>query len=154
MPDFDGLPRAVLTAISKLSGPYGSEISGKQLVEELREQGQDFDVYKGRDLMAVLKRDGYIDYYAGNGTVEDLMSMRLDTRGRQEVERWPSDASMSAADFQALLAAIADRAEDESLPEEERSKLRAALGTLGDLSGNVGASVLTAWIERQTGLSP
>jgi hypothetical protein len=78
--------------------------------------------------------------------------VRLTTAGRQEVERWPK-AGASAADYEALLDAFMVRAEDASLPDEERGKLKAAGTALKSLGTGVGVAVLSEWAKRSTGLS-
>jgi hypothetical protein len=153
MPSFDDL-RPYLAAISDLSGPSYVVISGPELLAALRESGEVPEAeFMGR--LRVLKQGGMIDYNKRPplGNAASYYRVQLTTQGRQQVERWPTSASMSAADFQALLAAFAERAEDETLPDDERGKIRAAMETLRALGTGVGVSVLSAWATQQTGLS-
>ena len=120
-------------------------LNSADLTTELSERGYDL---KGRTLVNVmhqLKRAGYLDCTATGG---DIALVRLEQRGRQEVEGWPTSPG-SAADVQALLEILVERGQDLALPEPERSKARAAAGAFRELGVSVAAEVIGAWLKRQ-----
>jgi hypothetical protein len=87
---FQGLPRAVLVAISHVSGDTYREIEGSELVAELARMGHEPDGPALVNLMFQLKDAGYMDFAAVGGMdPANLDLIRLGERGRQEVEGWP-----------------------------------------------------------------
>jgi hypothetical protein len=97
----------------------------------------------------VLRESGYIQgYFGANGLPQQIQPTE---KGLQYCMGWPAPGDQSA--FVAKLTdAIEARADDESLPESERSKLR----NLGRAVANVGKDVLTdivaKVVERQAGV--
>ena len=90
---FQDLPRAVLVAISNLSGDRYRDVEGDELVAELRRQGHQPDPIAVRNLMERLRDDGYVTFSAAFGIGPKALSLiRLADRGRHEVEGWPSPA--------------------------------------------------------------
>lgn len=155
VPQWTGLPLAVLTAISNASGESYALIEGAEFLAELRRLGHDPDPVHLLNLMDEMRGSRYIDFSAspGNEIEEAVSGLRLQERGRQQVEGWPRSSEATEADFQALLAVLEDRAEDTEQPEAERDNYRAALGGLSRLTNAVGVSVVTAWVNRRIGLS-
>ena len=86
------LARAVLVAISNLSGDRYRDVEGDELVAELRRQGHQPDLIAVRNLMERLRDDGYVTFSAAFGIGPKPSLIRLADRGRQEVEGWPSPA--------------------------------------------------------------
>lgn len=155
MPTFSGLPRAVLQAISNLSGEEYRDVNGSELIVELRRMGHDPSPPAFRNVMFALRDNGgYVDWYRSGGGdgYSEFDLIRLAEAGRQEVESWPRPGTVSAADVEALLALLEARADDPDVPEVERSKARGALTALRDLGTATAATVLGAWLERQAGL--
>ncbi len=103
-------------------------------------------------IMRSLEAAGYLSgsYLGGMSGVELI---RLEHRGRQEVEGWPTvPGELSEPDITALIAALESRAEDPQLPDAEKGKARAAATAVKDLGVNVGAQVLSAWLRHLAGL--
>ncbi len=146
MPVFSELARPILLAISNASGESYSFIEGDQLIAELKSLGHEPDDNTLRNLMRELKLAGYLDFYAGPTY---LAHIRLEDRGRQEVQGWPTTAGVSSGDVEALLAVIQARSEDPALPEPERSKAGAVLAALRDLGTQVTSEVVAAWLRSQ-----
>jgi hypothetical protein len=154
VPSFHELPRAVLVAISKLSGEGYRDVEGTELREELARLGHKPEAVALDNLMFRLRDDGFLTWYRRGGAfgAEAFTHIRLADRGRQEVESWPTPGGLSAADFEALIAIFSERAEDLGVPEAERSKIRAAGVALRDLGTNTGGAILGAWLQQQTGI--
>jgi hypothetical protein len=154
VPSFDDL-RPYLVAISALSGPEYQPVHGTDLFAAVNEHEENISAAMFSNKLAVLRRGSLISLHVRGGGREPWSFVRigLTTAGRQEVERWPSGAGLSATDFDALLTVFAACAEDESLPEEERGKVNAAVSALKSLGTGVGVAVLSEWAKRSTGLS-
>ncbi len=149
MPSDFSRPRAVLRTIADLSGDSYRDVDGKQLIAALADQGTEVAGIGLYNLMHRLRDDGYLTFAGGAGmSVERMQLIRLDARGRQEVEGWPTiPGTLPAADVEALIATLDARADDESTDEDERSKLRALASTLRDLGVSVSGPLLVAWFK-------
>jgi DNA-binding PadR family transcriptional regulator len=90
-PQFQGLPRAVLVAISRATGESYEDINGRELIDELARMGHHPESTHLYNLMFRLRDDGgYVSFRAAMGqTAESLHFIRLAEAGRQEVEGWP-----------------------------------------------------------------
>lgn len=155
VPSFDDL-RPYLVAISELSGPEYLPVNGTDLlaaVNKLDDANISPAMFSNK--LAVLRQGDMVDFRVRGAGREPwaFARIRLTTAGRQEVERWPRTTGMSVADYEALLAVFGARAEDESLPDEDRSKAKAAVSALKSLGTGVGVAVLSEWAKRSTGLS-
>ena len=151
MPTFQGLPRAVLQAISNVSGESYSDIDGSQLIDELGRLGFAPDDVALYNLMFRLRDDGgYLEFSAhGYGEPASMGLIRLAEPGRQEVEGWPvTPGAVSEADIATLLQVLQDRSEDSGVPEPERRKAMVALAALRDLGVQVTGEVVTAWLRH------
>ena len=144
---FEGLPKAILLAISKLSGDDYRDVDGDELLAELREVGQEpaSDV-AFLNVMRQLKNSAYIECSLTMGGV-DLI--RLDERGLQLVEGWPTPGAL---DIEPLLRMLDARSEDETLPEPERHKARAAVRALRDLGTPVLGEVIASFVKSLSGM--
>jgi hypothetical protein len=149
MPQFQGLPRAVLVAISTLSGDQYREVDGKELRAELARNGYDPDSVGLYNLMFRLRDDGgYVEFHgAGFGDIEACDLIRLGEAGRQEVEGWPRSGEMAGADVEALLQAFEERANDQDSPEAERDKASRAATALRDVGVEVTGNVIASWLR-------
>jgi hypothetical protein len=149
MPEFQGLPRAVLVAISRASGESYKDIDGRELMAELASMGHEPEPTALRDLMFRLRDDGFVEMRAsGFGAGPEGMALiRLGLRGRQEVEGWPTGVGPSPADIQALIAVLLEQADDPDVPEPQRGKLRAAGEALRDVGVEVTGNVVTTWLR-------
>lgn len=148
MPEFSGLPRAIVLSISRLSGDEYRDVEGEELKAELSRRGFEPKRSTLVNVMHQLRNAGYLDctFVGGNPGV-DLI--RLEHRGRQEVEGWPILAGQPTAnDVEALLENLLARSEDPALPEPERGKARAAASALKDLGINVTGQIIGAWLKH------
>jgi hypothetical protein len=151
MPSFQGLPRAILVAISNVSGESMGDIEGDELIAELAQMGYEPDPVALYNTLRALRDDGgFVSYHvAGGGPNSTYGLMRLELPGRQEVEGWPaSPGAPSSADIEELLRVLEARADDPSLPEPDRARSRAALVALRDLGVQVTAEVVAAWFKH------
>lgn len=148
---FDGLPRAVLVAVSNLTRDnYGYVQDERALTAELERMGWDVPEQEAMwNLLRRLQADGFVNCVLAGAYNYGLIE--LDSCGRQEVEGWPRPGEPSTAAVATLVAVLNERAEDEALPVEERSKLRAAAETVGSFAVTVSAEVAGAWAARMTG---
>jgi DNA-binding PadR family transcriptional regulator len=147
MPGFE-FPRAVLMAISNLSGDTYRDVDGTELMPELERIGHERSPDAVRNLLDRLKEDHYVDFYAAMGGSPDALSfIRLAEKGRQEVQGWPKASGISAADVEALLRAFETYANDPSTPEPERRKAGVIASTGRDLGVEVAGSVITSWLR-------
>jgi DNA-binding PadR family transcriptional regulator len=147
VPDFSGLPRAILLSISALSGEaYRDDVEEEELRAELSKRG--FEPKKSTldNVMHQLQDAGYLSCtFTGGG----IVLIQLEQRGRQEVEGWPVlPGQPTTGDVQALLDTFLARSEDPEVPEQERGKARAAAGALKDLGVNVTGQVVVAWLRQ------
>jgi hypothetical protein len=79
--------------------------------------------------------------------------IKLEYRGRQEVEGWPATPGHPTdTDVEALIEVLARRSEDPAVSEPERSKAGEAAAALRDLGLNVGGQVLGAWLRHVAGV--
>jgi hypothetical protein len=68
MPTFQGLPRAVLHAISKASGESYRDVTGEELIAELKQLGYEPDDVTLYNLMFRLRDDGdYVSFSPSGG---------------------------------------------------------------------------------------
>lgn len=151
MPTFQGLPRAVLQAISNVSGESYRDVDGTELVAELASLGFEPDHITLYNLMFRLRDNGgYLEFYAGGGMeLTNMGLIRLCEPGRQEIEGWPvTPGAVSGADIETLLSVLEARSEDADVPEPERRKATAALGALRELGVQVTGEIVTAWLRR------
>jgi hypothetical protein len=151
MPAFQGLPRAVLQAISNASGESYGDIDGPQLIAELARLGFEPDHIALYNLMFRLRDNGgYLEFYAGGGMeLTNMGLIRLGEPGRQEVEGWPVvPGAVSEADVAALLEVLQERSEDSDVPEPERRKATVALAALRDLGVQVTGEIVTVWLRH------
>ena len=147
MPQFEDA-RAVLVAISNLSGDQYRAVAGHELVPELRRQGHQPDPIAVRNLMGLLSDDGYVTFRAALGSGPEALSfIRLADRGRQEVEGWPKPGAISAADIEALIRAFEEHSKDPDVPEAERRNAGAIASAGSDLSVDVVGSVIASWLR-------
>ncbi|MFN8204502.1 MAG: hypothetical protein U0S48_18250 [Solirubrobacteraceae bacterium] len=125
---FDGLPRAVTVAVSNLTRDnYGYVQDERALTAELERMGWDVPEQEAMwNLLRRLQADEVRQCVLAGAYNYGLIE--LDSCGRQEVEGWPRPDRPSTAAVMTLVAVLNERAEDEALPVEERSKLRAAAG--------------------------
>jgi hypothetical protein len=138
----------VLVAISHVSGDTYREIEGSELVAELARMGYEPDGPALVNLMFQLKDAGYMDFAAVGGMdPANLDLIRLGERGRQEVEGWPRESGVSAADVEALIRAFEAHARDPDVPEPERDKARAVASAGRDLGIDVAGSVIASWLR-------
>jgi hypothetical protein len=145
---FQDLPRAVLLAISNLSGDQYRDVEGDELVAELRRQGHEPDPIAVRNLMDRLSDDGYVTFSAAFGIGPKALSLiRLADRGRQEVEGWPKPGAISAADVKALIRAFEEHSKDPDVPETERRKTDAIASAGRDLGVDVVGNVIASWLR-------
>jgi len=148
MPDFSGLPRATLLSISTLSGDTYQDVGGEDLTAELSRRGFQATMLELIGLMHRLHDAGYLSctFLGGLSGVELI---RLEHRGRQEVEGWPiSPGQPTASEVEALLDELLARSEDLSVPEPERGKARAAAGALRDLGVSVTGEIIAGWLRH------
>jgi len=73
--------------------------------------------------------------------------VRLGVPGRQEVEGWPRESGVSAADVEALIRAFEAQVGNPSVPEPERDKARAVANAGRDLGIDVAGGVITDWLR-------
>ena len=149
MPQFQGLPRAVLVAISSLSGDDCRDVNGSELKAELARNGYDPDPQGLYNLMFRLRDDGgYVDFHgAGFGDIEACDLIRLGEAGRQEVEGWPRSGRVSPADVEALLRAFEEKANDQDAPKSDRDKAKSAARALRDVGVEVTGNVIASWLR-------
>jgi hypothetical protein len=149
MPQFQGLPRAVLVAISKVSGDTYREINGNELMAELARMGYEPAPEALNGLLTRLKDDGGFVWFESVSGLDPgrLDLIRLGERGRQEVEGWPKPGEVSTADVEALIGAFEERANDPDVPEPERRNAAAVVSYLRDLSVDVAGSIVSAWLR-------
>lgn len=146
MPEFSGLPRAILLSVSALSGDVYRDVSGEELTAELSRRG--FEPKPRPELINLMHQLQDAGYLSCTFTGSGVEMIRLDHRGRQEVEGWPViPGQPSASDVQALVDALIARSEDPAIPEPERGKARAAAGAVKDLGVSVMAEVIVAWLK-------
>jgi hypothetical protein len=151
MPSFQGLPRAVLQAISNVSGESYRDVDGTELVAELARLGFEPDNITLYNLMFRLRDNGgYLEFYAGGGMeLANMGLIRLSEPGRQEVEGWPvTPGAVSGADVETLLSVLEARSQDTDVPEPERRKAKAALGALRELGVQVTGEIVTTWLRH------
>jgi hypothetical protein len=142
--------RPVLVAISNLTRDDFGSTDGDALVAELVRMGHPKPTFRVlRNLLFHLRDDGFVKFHIRGGS--EIIMVELDTYGRQEVEGWPAPGQVSTAALGALVAALTETANDESLPEEQRSKLREAAKAVGGFAVNVSAEVAGAWAAKMTG---
>jgi DNA-binding PadR family transcriptional regulator len=148
MPQFSGLPRAVLVAISNVSGETYREINGTELMAELARMGHEPEPEALSNLLNELKDAGFVWFEAVGGLDPRRLDLiRLAEGGRQEVEAWPKPGAVSAADVEALIRAFEDHADNPEVPEPERRTARAAASYVRDLSVDVAGSILSVWLR-------
>jgi hypothetical protein len=148
VPAFQDLPRAILIAISTLSGDEHRDVDGEELLAELARMGHEpSNVALGNVMFALRDDGGYVSWSRGGDG--DFFLIRLRERGRQEVQGWPREAGVSAADVERLFSVLQARADDPDVPETERGRASAALGALRDLGVEVTGSVFSAWLKSQ-----
>jgi hypothetical protein len=148
MPEFQGLPRAALVAISRVSGDTYREIEGAELVAELARMGHEPEGPALVNLMFQLKDAGYMDFAAVGGMdPANLDLIRLGERGRQEVEGWPKASGVSAADVEALIRSFEEYANDPHVPEQQRRRAGAIASAGRDLGIDVAGSVIASWLR-------
>lgn len=148
MPEFQGLPRAVLMAISRASGETYRDIDGAELMAELGRMGHEPDPIGLHNLMFRLRDSGYVEFHAAFGNdPAGLALIRLGEAGRQEVEGWPRSPGVSAADVDALIAAFEAHANNPDVPESERRTASTAASAARDLGVDVAGGVITSWLR-------
>jgi DNA-binding PadR family transcriptional regulator len=149
-PQFQGLPRAVLIAISNVSGERYREINGTELMTELARMGHEPDPEGLYNLLRRLQDDGgYVscDFGGGRPDPRKLDLIRLGERGRQQVEGWPTPSGIAVADVEALIRAFEEHAQNPAVPKPERDKAAAVASYIRDLSVAVAGSILPAWLR-------
>jgi DNA-binding PadR family transcriptional regulator len=141
-------PRAVLYAISKLSGDSYMDVNGPALIAELDQDRVEIDEVGLYNLMHRLRDDGYISFHGGAGmSAEKMALIRLDERGRQEIEGWPAvPGTLTAPDVEALIA-VFDQRGDTSPDPTESGKAKAVARGLRDLGVGVTGPMLVAWLK-------
>jgi len=147
-PRFGGLPRAILLSVSALSGDLYRDVGGDELMAEVSHRGFQPPMRALLDLMHQLQDAGYLScmFLGGRSGVEMI---RLEHRGRQEVEGWPvSPGQPSASDVQALVDGLLARSVDPAVPEPERGKARVAATAVKDLGVSVAGQVIFAWLKQ------
>jgi hypothetical protein len=148
MPQFQGLPRAVLVAISRASGDAYREIDGEELVAELARMGHEPEGVGLYNLLFRLREGGFVEFAAASGMdPRKIELIRLGVPGRQEVEGCPRESGVSAADVEALIRAFEAHARDPDVPEPERDKARAVASAGRDLGIDVAGSVIASWLR-------
>jgi hypothetical protein len=149
MPQFQGLPRAVLVAISSVSGETYREINGDELMAELARMGHKPEPEALSNLLFRLRDDGGYVWFEAVGGLDprNLHLIRLGERGRQQVEGWPTPGGIAMADVEALIRAFEEHARNPDVPEPERRKARAVASYIRDLSVEVAGSILPAWLR-------
>lgn len=148
MTDFQGLPRAVLVAISRASGDMYRDIDGEELVRELAQAGHEPESIALYNLMFQLRDAGFLAFSAGGGMdIENFGLIRLDTLGRQEVEGWPTSARVSAGDVEALIRAFEAHAQNPDAPSQDRQKAGQAASAARDLGVEVTGSIVASWLR-------
>jgi hypothetical protein len=149
MAAFQGLPRAILVAISRASGESYRGVDGTELMAKLNEAGHEPSLVALHNVMDRLRDAGYIDFKAmwGGGDADALQFIRLELPGRQEVEGWPSGATIAAADVEALIQAFEAYAEDPDVPEARRGKAAEAARAARDLGVEVAGNVVASWLR-------
>lgn len=151
MTQFQGLPRAVLVAISEVSGEAYHDVDGPGLVPVLKNLGHEPDATTLRNLMDRLRDDGYVTFQGsfggGDEPGEGLFLIRLAERGRQEVEGWPRPGELSRADIEALIHAFEAVAVDPDTPEPQRKKANALAEAARDLGVDVAGNVVASWLR-------
>jgi hypothetical protein len=146
------LPRAVLTCVSELSGDAYSDIGGEDLLAAINGRGFELTMAQLIRAMRELRSAGYVDctFLGGMSGVELI---KLEHRGRQEVEGWPATPRHPTdTDVEALIEVLARRSEDPAVSEQDRSKAGEAAAALRDLGLNVGGQVLGAWLRHVAGV--
>lgn len=154
MPTFQGLPRAILNAVSELSGDAYRAVEGDELQARLAEKGYTPDVPTAVDVMFMLRDQGeYLTWNrrAGGTGAEVFYNIRLAREGLQEVQGWPKPGG--GTDLAPLLLALLDEEiEDDETPEPEKGRLRRLRQAAGGVGQGVLTDVLTKLFERQAGL--
>lgn len=111
MPRWSDLALPVL-AISNVSGDSYGEIEAPELLSELRRIGHDPNPIALYNLMFQLRDDGYIMEFSTSHDFDKWALIRLDSRGRQQVQGWPRQGQATESDFEALIAVLRERADD------------------------------------------
>lgn len=100
-------------------------------------------------IFRALEQAGYIGaYFGANGFPQQILPTE---KGLQYCSGWPVRGS-EAAFVAEPLGAIESRADDESVGEEERSRLRSLDRAAGDVGENVLTEIVSKVIARQSGL--
>lgn len=146
MAQFGDLPLAILRSVSTASGENYKDVDEPELREELGRRG--YEPSRGAliNLMHQLQDAYFLDCtFTGSG----IALIRLQEKGRQEGEGWPTTpGSVSAAEVEELLASLEERSEDPTLSEDEQSKARAVAGAVRDMGVSVTSSLLAAWLRH------
>lgn len=132
----------VLVAAARRLDAGEGVITGEKLVADT---GLSLD--EVRNATAALERRGYL-------------SRRLNMGGGVRVDGISGAAYLVTGlhpdgdDLAERLISVLTQAADATGDEEERGALKRSARALGNVSGNVLAGVLTAWISQQTGIAP
>lgn len=143
----------ILRGISELSGADLQRVDGVALVAWLAERGEEWSEVGINNAVRALTDARLIDCSfapPGEATGSTVRRIKLDARGRQLVEGWPSTGSIDAqALASAIVTALAAQAEEPDAPEEIKS-LGKRLGE-GAVSAAINGAV--AYGMKQAGIS-
>lgn len=148
---FDQLARPILLAVSEGGGGIKG-MSGREVADALKASGTTAPDEEIAQCIRDLREDGFVDahFAMGGNPLDATFMIRLATKGRQAVQGWPGPLS-DGMKFEALIAVLTEKAEDEQLPEDQRSKIQQALSAFGGMSRDVGVEVTAAYLAKVTG---
>jgi hypothetical protein len=148
VPQYGDLPLTVLRSVSTLSSEDYHDVEDEPVRDELERRGFQPSNAAFLNVMRQLRDAGYLQCEFLGG-MRGVSLVRLEEKGRIEVEGWPATpGSLSSADVAELVASLEARAEDQTLAAEERSKARAAAGAIKDLGLSVTGGLILGWVKH------
>jgi hypothetical protein len=117
-------------------------------MRELKRAGHDVDSETFYNVMFRLRDGGFLEFSAGGGMDPRVFGLvRLQPRGREQVEGWPTAGAVGPAEAEALLRAFETFASDPAAPEPQRRKAAQVAEAGRDLGVEVAGNVLAAWLR-------
>ena len=148
VPQYGDLPLTILRSVSMLSGGEYHDVEDEPLRQELERRGFEASNAAFLIVMRQLRGAGYLQCEFLGG-IRGVSLVRLEEKGRIEVEGWPATpGSLSSSDVAELVASLEARGEDQTLAPEERSKARAAAGAIKDLGLSVTGGLILWWLKH------
>jgi hypothetical protein len=148
VPQYGDLPLTILRSVSTLSGEDYHDVEDEPLRDELKRRGFQPSNAAFLNVMRQLRDAGYL-HCEFLGGMRGVSLVRLEEKGRIEVEGWPATpGSLSSADVAELVASLEARGEDQTVAPEERSKARAAAGAIKDLGLSVTGGLILGWLKH------